>query len=185
MTAWLLAIIATVVPLLYYVYRTAGLLRLGLQVGMNDSSFASEIFLKLLKDAERTMLICDDGNSMTDSIYNRKDVAARVLDRLKANPRLQIVCLFFSNDDTVFTRMLDGHAQVTMKRGVRPRRDIHFKIIDDGRKGYVSSHPIGAAERRYRLYDCSRVPAFIRDAALGHHIRAMRAQFPDMEAAVA
>lgn len=117
MTAWLLAIVATVVPLLYYVYRTVGLLRLGLQVGMNDSSFAAETFLKLLKDAERTMLICDDGNSMTDSIYDRKDVADQVLDCLKANPRLRIMCLFFSNDDTVFTGMLDGHAQVTMKRG--------------------------------------------------------------------
>ena len=72
-----------------------------------------------------------------------------------------------------------------MKRGVQSRRDIHFKIIDDGRKGYVSSHPIGAAERRYRLYDCSRVPAAIRDAALGHHVRAMKARFTDMEAAVA
>ena len=184
MTAWL-AIIAIAVPLLYYVYRTAGLLRLGLQVGMNDSGFAAETFVELLKDAERTMLICDDGNSMADSIYDREDVVAQVLDRLQANPRLRIACLFFSSDDTAFTRRLDGHARVTLKRGVQPRRDIHFKIIDGGRKGYVSSHPIGAAERRYRLYDCSRVPASIRDAALGHHIHAMKAQFPDVEAAVA
>ena len=184
MAVWL-AITATVIPLLYYVYRTAGLLRLGLQAGMNDSRFAAETFVELLKDAERTMLICDDGNSMTDSIYDREDVATQALDCLKANPRLRIACLFFSNDDTVFTRRLDGHPRVVMKRGVQPRRDIHFKIIDDGRKGYVSSHPIGAAERRYRLYDCSRVPAAIRDAALGHHVRAMKARFTDMEAAVA
>lgn len=184
MAAWL-AIIATAVPLLYYVYRTAGLLKLGLQVGRNDNSLAAETFVRLLKDAERTVLICDDGNSMADSIYEQEDIANQVLDCLKASPRLRIMCLFFSNDETVFTRTLDGHAQVIMKRGVQPRRDIHFKIIDDGRKGYVSSHPVGAAERRYRFYDCSRVPASIRDAALGRHIRAMKAEFPDMEAAVA
>ena len=39
---------------------------------------------------------------------------------------------------------------------VHPRREVHFKIIDDAAKGYVSAHPQGATDRQYRSYDCTR-----------------------------
>ena len=175
--------LAALLPLLYYVWRTWGLLRLRLQVGMNDTKFATDTFIELLRDARHTMMICDDGNDMPGSIYNTPAVIDAVTARLKANPSLRLLCLFSSADDTMFTKTFDGHAQVHMKRGVQPRRDIHFKIIDHGRRGYVSAHPLGSTERRYRLYDCSRTPDDIREAALGRHLHDMQSLFPQVEAA--
>ena len=80
--------------------------------------------------------------------------------RRPARIRLTSYCLFSSNDETGFTEAF-ADQRVYLKRGVQPRRDVHFKIID-GRKGYVSAHPPGAFERRYRSYDCSKVAPHIR-----------------------
>lgn len=83
---------------------------------------------------------------------------------MRDNKGLHVYCLFSSKDDTAFTRAFGDHPRVHMKRGVRPRRDIHFKIIDDSRKGY-------------RSYDCSKVPKHIRQAALGRHQDSMVGYF--------
>ena len=174
--AWWLVAAA---PLAYYVCRTWGLLRLKLSVGLNDAKLAADAFQALLKDARHTMLICDDGNDMPESIYNNDTIVNATGARLEANPDLRLFCLFCSTDETKFTRRFATNPQVKMKRGVQPRRDIHFKIIDGGRQGYVSSHPLGSSERRYRLYDCSRVPERIRDAALGRHVRDMESNFAE------
>ena len=185
MDASVLAWIAAAVPLLYYVQQTWGLLRLDLKVGTNDPKFASDTFIELLNAGRRTMLICDDGNDMEGSIYNSQVVVDAVGNRLEDNRELRLLCLFNSEEETLFTRRFAGHPQVAMKRGMQPRREIHFKIIDGGEKGYVSSHRLGANERRYRLYNCSRTPKRIRDAALGRHVQDMQALFPQVEVAVA
>ena len=65
------------------------------------------------------------------------------------------------------------------------RRDVHFKIIDDGRKGYVSAHPPESFERRYRSYDCSKVAPHVRQAALGRHMDSIAGLFQEEARAVA
>lgn len=175
-TLWLVTLAALSAPA-FFVWRTWGLLRLNLQVGMNDDSFVQSTFVALLNEAEREMWICDDGNDFPESIYNTAEVVDAVDRRLRDNKGLHVYCLFSSKDDTAFTRAFGDHPQVHMKRGVRPRRDIHFKIIDDSRKGYVSAHPPGAFERSYRSYDCSKVPKHIRHAALGRHQDSMVGYF--------
>lgn len=180
--AWFLGLI----PLVIYTWGIVGVLRLGLQIGTNNSEFARRAFIDLLRDAENTMLICDDGNDMPESIYNSEEVIRAIQDRLAEAPDLRLLCLFSSKDDTLFTQAFaDNQKQVHMIRGAHPRRDIHFKIIDAGRRGYVSAHPYGAEERQYRLYDCSRVPWFVRTAAFGKHISTMRSEFGSQGVAVA
>lgn len=155
---------------IFFVWRTWGLLRLDLKVGMNDDLSVQRTFIALLNEAEREMWICDDGNDFPESLYNTADLVEAIDRRLTRNERLHVYCLFSSNDKTKFTEALANHPRVHMKRGVQPRRDVHFKIVDDGKKGYVSAHPPGSFERRYRSYDCSRVPSHIRQAALGRHL---------------
>ena len=178
-TLWLVTLAALSAPVVFFVWRTWGLLFLNLQVGMNDDSFVQSTFVALLNEAEREMWICDDGNDFPESIYNTAEVVDAVDRRLRDNKGLHVYCLFSSKDDTAFTRAFGDHPQVHMKRGVRPRRDIHFKIIDDSRKGYVSAHPLGSSERGYRSYDCSKVPKHIRHAALGRHRDSMVDHFPE------
>lgn len=181
---WLATLAALSAPA-FFVWRTWGLLRLDLKVGMNDDSFVRRTFIALLNEAEREMWICDDGNSFPESIYNAAEVVEAVRHRLSRNEGLHVYCLFSSNEETRFTKDFGDHPRVHMKRGVQPRRDIHFKIIDDSRKGYVSAHPPGAFERSYRSYDCSRVPKHIRQAALGRHLDSMTGHFQEAERAVA
>ena len=167
-------------PLLYYVWMTFGLLLLRLEVDMNDSRVAAEAFIDLLQDAEHTMLICDDGNDMPNSIYNADDVVEATRTALAANPELQLQCLFSSDDETRFSKAFANDPRVIIERQ-RPRRDVHFKIIDGGRKGVVSAHAFGSGMRRYRKYDCSRrlIPTHIREAALGRHVRSIQGLFPE------
>lgn len=179
--AWCLGLI----PLAVYAWGIAGILRLELQIGTNNSEFARRTFIELLRDAKDSMLICDDGNDMSASIYNSEEVICAVRERLEAAPDLQLLCLFSSDDDTQFTTEFANNRQVHMIRGAEPRRDIHFKIIDSGRRGYVSAHPYGAEERQYRLYDCSRVPGFVRNSAFGRHILTMREAFSSQGVSVA
>ena len=169
----------------FVAWRTWGLLRLDLKVGMNDDRFAQSTFIELLDEADRKMWICDDGNTFPESIYNAEAVVEAVRHRLEENRDLHLYCLFSSDDDTRFTKAFDGHPRVHMDRGVQPRRDVHFKIIDDARKGYVSAHPPGSFERRYRSYDCSDVPSHIRQAALGRHVDSIAGRWDHREGAVA
>jgi hypothetical protein len=159
-------------------WRTWGLLRLNLKVGMNDDRFAQRTFIELLNEARHVMWICDDGDDFPESIYNAEAVVEAVRHRLAENEDLHLCCLFSSNDETRFTKAFANHSRVRMHRGVQPRRDVHFKIIDDARKGYVSAHPPRSFERRYRSYDCSHVPKHIRQAALGRHMDSIAARFP-------
>lgn len=173
MDTWMLVLTAVAtVPHLYYVWMTFGLLLLRLEVDMNDSRVAAEAFIDLLRDARRTMLICDDGNDMPDSIYNADDVIEATRAALATNADLQLQCLFSSDDETRFSKAFAREPRVLIKRQ-GPRRDVHFRIIDGGRKGYVSAHG-------YRKYDCSRrlIPGHIREAALGRHVRSIQGSFP-------
>ena len=180
MDTWMIVLTAVAtVPLLYYIWMTFGLLLLRLEVDMNDSRVAAEAFIELLRDAKRTMLICDDGNDMPDSIYNADDVIEATRTALAANPDLQLQCLFSSDDETRFSRAFAREPRVIIKRQ-GPRRDVHFRIIDGGQKGYVSAHAFGSGMRRYRKYDCSRrlIPGHVREAALGRHVRSIQGLFP-------
>ena len=175
--AWIVA----AVPLAGYIWMTWGLLFLRLEVDMNDSSVAARAFTELLDEAMETMWICDDGNSMPDSIYNMDEIVEAVRRRLNENEKLQLLCLFSSGDSTKFSTAFSDDSRVIIKTH-QPRRSVHFKIIDDCKKGYVSSHPYGSTERRYRKYDCRHffVPDRIREAALGRHLRGIRELFPEV-----
>ena len=157
----------------FVAWRTWGLLRLNLKVGMNNDRFAQSTFIELLDEADRKMWICDDGNAFPESIYNAEAVVEAVWHRLEENRELHLYCLFSSNDNTRFTKAFDGHPQVHMDRGVQPRRDVHFKIIDDARKGYVSAHPprvVRAALPELRLLGRAKPhPAGGAGAARGQH----------------
>lgn len=162
----------------FFAWRTFGLLKLKLQVGMNDDDVARSTFLALLEEAKEEMWICDDGNNFPESIYNKSAVVDRIERRLDTNENLWLLCLFSSDDETLFSRTFADHPRVKIRR-MKPRRDVHFKIIDRGVKGYVSAHAPESLDRNYRSYDCSDVPQHIRQAALGRHLDGMTGIFPE------
>lgn len=181
LTALLFASIV-IAPAAYVWWSTRDLRNIHLAVGNNNTALATTTFLRLLEEAEHTMLVSDDANDMEESIYNNTDVIQATLQRLEDRKELHLYCLFFSPDyeRTKFVEALTEHQQVSIKR-VEPRRDIHVKIADNGKLGYLTSHPIGASDRRYRFYDCSGAPESVRQEIFGHHLGTMQAYFPELE----
>lgn len=168
---WNLGVAIIIAGILYYIWKSWGFLFLGLRIGKNDPQFVTDTFKELLADAKQNLLLCDDGNIMPGSLYEDKRVVKAISERLTENQDLEIFCIFHSRDDTEFIRQFANNPRVHMARGVLPRPAVHFKIIDDGKKGYLTAHDFESSDRNYRLYNCSWVPASVRDKALGRHVR--------------
>ena len=167
---WLVAHLFILAGILFYVWKVGGYLFLGLRIGKNDPEFVNDTFLDLLAEAKHSLLMCDDGNAMDGSLYEDHRIVKAIADRLDANQDLQIFCIFHKKDDTEFIKQFANNPRVHIARGVQPRPAIHFKIIDDGVKGYLTTHEYRSHDRQYRLYDCSWVPRSVRDNALGRHV---------------
>lgn len=108
-----------------YIIGTWDILMLDLEVGTNDSTIATETFVKLVNLADRILLICDDGNKMEGSIYEDEIVVKAVQERLRTNEALHVFCLFSSDDDTLFKKTFKDHGRVRIEVK-KPRRQIHF-----------------------------------------------------------
>ena len=125
--------------------------------GVNDEDVAKSVFLRLLNEAREEMVIYDDGNAAPNSIYEDIEVVQTLRDRLDDVQELQITCLFNFQGDTLFRREFEGHRRVKISQSL-DRHDLHFKIIDGGRMGYVSRHQLGVEHRPYKSWDLREVP---------------------------
>ena len=157
-----------------YAYHTFALLSLKLDVGQNSDAFASEAFVRLLRDAKESMLVCDDGNKMDVSVYEDDSVVDAVKTKLDSCPEFEMYCLFSDTDETKFVRAFNDEPRVRIKAGVR-RRHVHYKIIDGGRSGYLSRHVHGETQRSYKLYE--EATGWVREMALGRHVADIEREF--------
>lgn len=172
-----------VVPIAILLWKFHPMLRVHVEVGNNNSTLATENFLSLINAAELTMLISDDGDAVCESIYNNDYLIQVVADRLETNPHLELYCIFFDAEaDNKFKQRFDTHPRVHIRK-IRPRQDIHVKIIDGGKRGYLTSHSIGSEDRKYRKYDCTKASGKAKEMVFGQHIRFMETAFPELETA--
>ncbi len=162
--------------LLYYVYKTWYLFPMKIVRGVNSDYFTATVFIALVNEARGTMLVCDDGNSMPGSIYESKRVVAAVQAKLKSDPEFRMLCMFSSQENTLFKREFKAVDQIKIEI-VDPRRTTHFKIINNGRKGYVSTHAEGETERNYTIYSGMYGPG--RRRVFGRHMDDIKRVFPD------
>ena len=150
-------------------------------VKMNDNSAAGEAFTELLGEAQRRMVVYDDGDGGERSIYNNKDILAKVKDRLEEKKDLRIqFCFNCDEPELLFRKEFENnpHPRVSIKtlhldKDSRPD-DMHYKIIDDGQMAHLSRHKFGSEERRFKLVDCRVRPKFVSDfvtqAMLGEYL---------------
>ncbi|MCY4594389.1 MAG: hypothetical protein OXC19_06255 [Bryobacterales bacterium] len=151
---------------------------------VNTDQVAREKFLNLLGAASQSMIVYDDGNNMPDSIYHNQHVIHAVREKLDENPQFRMRCLFNSKDPSPFREALsayDGRVAIKTRNPLLPPMVTHFKIIDGGRKAYLSRHPFASPERRYKMVDCTKVPdkhsEYVQDVILGKHIKGFDAAF--------
>lgn len=131
-------------------------------VQINDDEAAKTAFLELLEEAKHVMVIYDDGNEMENSIYMDNSVLEAVGRKLEEYPEFRIRCLFNCEDPSLlFRKFFSGHDRVDIMT-VSPHMEdfaVHYKIIDDGKKAYLSKHSLGNQSRIFRTVSCEDVPA--------------------------
>lgn len=124
----------------------------------NDNRFAIRSFRRLLKGANKKMIIYDDGDKTPGSIYESEEVVSMVKEKLTRNKRFVMYCNFNLNDSTLFREKFESHNRVYIKtRKEKGEAIAHYKIIDDGKMAYLSWHREGSTNRKVKIYDFSNV----------------------------
>ena len=74
-------------------------LNVRIQSGSNDDQAAVQMFIHVLKEARKSLVIHDDGDKREGSIYEDEDVVQAVRRQLENHQGLQIKCLFNDKED--------------------------------------------------------------------------------------
>ncbi len=140
--------------------------------GMNDDEMVDGLFERLLRAAQREFIIHDDGDAADKSVYNDDAVMAALRDRMRENKRLRTRIYFNYRRDlkvNAVAREFGDRLEIRYNPGVRPKRDVHYKIIDGGVQGHLSLHDPGSGDRKFEFFDCSRASGWMRRKLFGDH----------------
>lgn len=133
---------------------------------VNNDQMAIESALHLLEQSKEKIELYDDGNDVKGSLYNDSRFVRLIREKLYAYPEFEVRCFFNIAGNTLFTRTFVDEERVQLfsrrEPGQRPESDIQYKIVDSY-TAYVSKHPIGAHNRKFRLFDTTQVPERLRD----------------------
>lgn len=151
-TAFVAAAIVAFPLALFFLVQAVLVSRIDTKVLHNNDSLAKEAFLALLSEAEREMLVYDDGNDDPKSIYNDPEVIDQIDETLHQRPDLELKCVFNVQDRTKFTERFGDHARVSIRARRINKRRVHYKIVDR-RKAYISCHELGSRERTGKMID--------------------------------
>ena len=135
----------------------------------NDNEDAIRHFRTVLDQAERELLIHDDGDKTDGSLYDDDETIEAVRERLRACSRLKIRCLLNFNAGVEMAGLseeYDGRFEVRYLHQ-RPDDDVHFKIADGGKMAYLSVHPKGVTERQGQVIEDLGAPKFVQKRRLG------------------
>ena len=128
----------------------------GPEVGENDDNQAVEMFVRLVGEARRSIVIHDEGTDSPESVYNSDEVMEAVKRRIRERG-IEVHCLF---NDAEPLKLLDlaredecrDRIRIWYARGERSKPDIHYKIVDGGKLVHVSNHRHHASAKAYLLY---------------------------------
>lgn len=128
--------------------------------GSNDGETAKRLFLFLLDQAERDLIIYDDGNDVEDSIYANEAVLDALEAKLRHEPDFTVRCLFNCDGPQQLHDRFDNEPRFTIRTtglGEKAPRDLHLKVADRGRMAYLTQHEFNSTTRLYELVDCLTV----------------------------
>ena len=162
-----------------YIIRAQKYLSVRILSGSNDDKTATCVFIELVAEVERNFIIHDDGGAGSP-IYDDCDVIEAVRKRLHECGELTIKCLFNQNGARIesLDKEFPGRFIVRCQQDKRTKNDVHFKIIDGGRKAYLSTHAVGISERKYELIDCTNSTRKIRQQMFGKFYDRVDMDFP-------
>lgn len=145
---------------------------------VNDNAHATSIFLGLVNQTRKSIIIHDDGNNSPGSVYNNEEVMESLRSRIRKHG-IQIRCLFNDADEPLalldLVREFPDNVDIWYLEGDRPEPDIHYKIVDGGKLVHLSKHAHGSDERVYVLRDANRW--WVTKGARSRISKAFRTQF--------
>ena len=184
-----LVVVFTIFPAIAICWWHWDSVKVQVQSGVNDDEAAAMMFIDVLKQAERTLVIYDDGNKMGRSVYDNERVIEAVRNHLSCNEALVIRCLFNDKEDIDLVQQMQSEHparfRVWYRSGPRPQGDVHYKIADDGVIGHLSSHGYAQPERRFKLLDGSAAKPRTRKMALGKYLERFETDIRDHAMAAA
>ena len=130
----------------------------------NSDSEAKSQYEDLFGKAQNSLKVYDDGDA--NSIYNESEFAKKMVGFLQAKPDLDVKILFNEQEDTEFTKLIKQLHQngdlssVIIRHRVSDgdiAKNIHTKIIDNGRYTHLSKHDLGRQQRLYELWACEDI----------------------------
>lgn len=167
-------ICGSVVPAIVMWWWYADRLNVRIEGGSNDDESATQMFIRILKMAKKTLVVHDDGDKGIRSIYEDDNVIQAVRRQLDTHEKLQIRCLFNDKADLKLVREIQAaypdRFTVCYLSGDRPIDDVHYKIADGGVIGHLSSHEHGQPERNFKVLDCSAAGTRTRKRAFGKYL---------------
>ena len=154
-----------------FIYTTNASLNKSEQVNLNNFKLkslrensdleAKSQYEDLFGKAQNSLKVYDDGDA--NSIYNESEFAKKMVGFLQAKPNLEVKILFNEQEDTEFTKLIKQLHQngelssVVIKHRVSDgaiAKNIHTKIIDNGKYTHLSKHDLGRQQRLYELWAC-------------------------------
>lgn len=150
---------------LWVAIRATRVLGIVVEAGDNNDPQAVESFVWLIGEARESIETFDDGDKAKGSIYESPEVVEALTEKLRNNPNFAVTSYFNGPaTELLFYSAFADHPRVQIHAGLepepaeRPEGEIHYKIVDGGRLGYVSSHSYSGQEREYRQWDCRHLP---------------------------
>lgn len=122
--------------------------------GVNDDDKAVHNTLDLINKSQKDIRIYDDGE--VDSIYDNSEIINALKEKL-SDKNYQIIAFFNFKDikKTSFYKTFEAedytkqvHINIRPEGEDRPN-DIHYKIVDDGKRALLSNHKEKATDRKY------------------------------------
>ena len=157
--------------------------------GQNNDQSTRKMLIQLLDMTKEEIVIFDDGDPV---LYDDQGLVKAFEDKIKEElSGFKVRCFFNRPEMTLFRKTLENYGNVEIKCGdgttERPSREVHFKIIDHGRAGYLSIHAADSSIRKVKIVDCT--PILIKsmrektsEKLLGPHLERFEAKFASMAA---
>lgn len=154
------AVVASVLLVAYLIVQDVVRMGVSIEVGQNNEETPKAYLLHMLAAAERSITIFDDGDKVNDSLYDDSTIVAAFGEKLRENPGFKVECYFNNPRRTMFRDNLERCKGVAIQTGEGANREgyeVHYKIIDGGKMGYLSRHEEQSLARSYQYIDCSNV----------------------------
>ena len=154
---WFIVILTgiTFVYTFYLVLSVQGDLHLAVTHNSNNDAQAAQVFIDLVNKARKSIVIHDDGNDSSESIYNNDDVLNAIRERVKGQPNLEIKFWFNDVAELKLLKLADedckSNISMWYSKGDRPVNENHYKIVDSGRIVHTSTHKHLESEREFEL----------------------------------